>query len=188
MFLSVTGMAVEVEIQRLLTSAHIEKWMQDVFHFQWFFLLGLSIAALSLWWKLLNKSRLPEVLLYAVLITIIMMGVDECGEELTLWVYPIYLFPVFPVITASNLVFVILTLSLTHQYFSTWKSFSAAAIVVSGLLSFVLEPAFAFIKLYQLLNWNYGYNFLLYIAVALLVRGVVITLYSIAHHAQRQSN
>lgn len=188
MFLSVTGMAVEVEIQRLLTSAHIEKWMQDVFHFQWCFLLGLSIIAVSLWWKLLNKSRLPEVLLYAVLTTIIMMGIDECGEELTLWVYPIYLFPVFPVITASNLVFVILTLSLTHQYFPTWKSFSAAAIVVSGLLSFVLEPAFAFMRLYQLLNWNYGYNFLIYISVALLVRVIVITLYSIAHHAQRHSN
>jgi len=188
MFFSVTGMAVEVEMQRLLTSAHIEKWMQDVFHFQWFLLLGLSIIALSMWWKLLNKARLPEVLLYAVFTTIIMMGVDECGEELTLWVYPIYLFPVFPVITAINLTSAILMLSITHQCFTTWKSFSTATIMVSGLLAFILEPAFSFINLYQLLNWNYGYNFLLYVVVGLLVRGIVATLFSIAHNAQRHSN
>jgi hypothetical protein len=189
MLLLVTGSAVEVEIQDMLTTTHIEKWLQqDVFHFKWWFLLGLLMLAIVLWWRLLNKTRMPEVLLYTVLITIVMMSIDECGEELILWVYPIYLFPVFPVITAINLLFVLLALSLTYQYFPTWKSFSSAAVVIAGLLSFILEPALAWADFYLLLNWNYGYNFLLYLAVALITRGAVVLIFSIAENAQRHSN
>lgn len=180
MLLSVTGTAVEVELQKMLTDSHFEKWMQDIVHINWWILFGLSVLSIALWWKLLNKARLPEILLYTVITLIIMMGLDECGEELTLWVYPVYLFPVFPVISASNLIFVTLSLSLTYQYFPTWKSFGAAVLGVAGFLSFILEPAFFEINLYRLLNWNYGYNFLLYIAVAVIVRGIVLLLFSIA--------
>lgn len=189
MLLSVTSWAAEIEIQKMLTSAHMEKWLQqDVFHFKWWFLLGLFTLTILLWWRLLNKTRIPEVLLYTVLTTIVMMSIDECGEELILWVYPIYLFPVFPVITAINLLFVPLALSLTYQYFPTWKSFSSAAIIIAGLLSFIFEPALAWADFYRLLNWSYGYSFLLYIAVALIIRGAVVLIYSIAENAQRHSS
>lgn len=180
MLLAVTGTAVEVELQQMLTTAHVAKWMQDIVHMNWWILCSLSVLFTVLWWKLLNKARLPEVLLYTVLTLIIMMGLDECGDELTLWVYPVYLFPVFPVLSASNLLFVTFSLSLTYQYFPTWKSFGIALIGVAGFLSFILEPAFAEIDLYRLLNWSYGYNFLLYIVVALLVRGIVLFLFSVA--------
>lgn len=180
MLLAVTGTAVEVELQKMLTTAHFDKWMQDIVHINWWILCSLSVLSVVLWWKLLNKARLPEVLLYTVITLIIMMGLDECGEELIFWVYPVYLFPIFPVISASNLLFVTLSLSLTYQYFSTWKGFGIAVIGVAGFLSFILEPAFAEIDLYRLLNWNYSYNFLLYIAVAVIVRGIVLLLFSIA--------
>ncbi|EIW16392.1 MULTISPECIES: hypothetical protein [Pelosinus] len=189
MLLAVTGSAAEIEIQKMLTSVHIEKWLQeDVFQFKWWLLLGLFTLTIALWWRMLNKARIPEILLYTVLTTIVMMSIDECGEELILWVYPIYLLPVFPVITAINLLFVSLVLSLTYQYFPTWKSFSSAAIIISGLLSFIFEPALAWADFYRLLNWNYGYSFLLYIAVALFIRGVVVLIFSIAENAQRHSS
>jgi hypothetical protein len=189
MLLSVTGLAVEIEIQKMLTSTHIEKWLQhDVFHFKWWLLLVLFMLPIVLWWKLLNKTRMPEVFLYTVLTTIVMMSIDECGEELILWVYPIYLFPVFPVITAINLLFVPLALSLTYQYFPTWKSFCFAAIIIVSILAFIFEPALAWADFYQLLNWNYGYSFLLYISVALIIRGVVVLIFSIAEDAQRHAN
>ncbi len=189
MLLSVTGLITEIEIQKMLTSAHVEKWLQeDVFHFKWWFLLGLSLFTIMLWWRLLNKARIPEILLYTILTTIVMMGIDECGDELTLWAYPIYLFPIFPVITAINLIFVPLALSITYQYFSTWKSFNLAAIIIAGLLSFIFEPALVLADFYQLLNWSYSYNFLLYIAVALIIRGIVVLILSIAKNAERHSS
>ncbi len=189
MLLSVTGWSAEIEIQKMLTSAHIEKWLlEDIFHFKWWLLLGLFTLIIVLWWRLLNKTRIPEILLYTVLTTIVMMCIDECGDELILWTYPIYLFSIFPVITAINLLFVPLVLSLTYQYFSTWKSFSLAAIIIAGLLSFIFEPALTWADFYRLLNWNYGYSFLLYIAVALIIRGVVVLIFSIAENAQRHSS
>ena len=76
MLLAVTGTAVEVELQQMLTTAHVAKWMQDIVHMNWWILCGLSVLFTVLWWKLLNKARLPEVLLYTVLTLIIMMGLD----------------------------------------------------------------------------------------------------------------
>lgn len=186
MLLSVTGTAAEVEIQKLLTSAHLEEWLQqDVFHLKWWLLLGLSGLAIALWWKLLNKTRMPEIILYTVLATIIMMSIDECGEELILWAYPIYLFPIFPVITAINLLILPLAFSITYQHFHTWKSFIPASVVVAGLVSFTFEPVLAWINLYQLLNWNYCYSFLIYFSVAVLIRWSVIKIFAIAEKAQK---
>lgn len=189
MLFSVTGLAAEIEIQNMLTSVHIDKWLQhDVFHFKWWFLLGIFTLSIVLWWRILNKTRIPEVLLYTVLITLVMMGIDECGEELILWVYPIYLFPVFPVITAINLLFVSLSLSLAYQFFPTWKSFSCAAFIVAGLLAFIIDPILVWADFYRLLNWSYGYSFLLYLTAALLIKGAVVLIYSIAENAQKYSS
>jgi hypothetical protein len=186
MLLSMAGMPLEAEIQKMLTAVHMETWLQeDVFRLQWWFLLGLFILAVTVWWQMLNKTRLPEIILYAVLAMIVMMGIDEYGEELTLWDYPINLFPIFPVIATLNLALLPMVFSLTYQYFPTWKSFSFASIVMSGLLSFVIEPALVWGNFYQLLKWKYHYSFMIYIAVALFIRWSVNKIFGIAEKAQK---
>lgn len=186
MLLSMTGMPLEAELQKKLTAVHMETWLrEDVFHLQWWFLLSLFIFTVIVWWQMLNKTRLPEIILYAVLTMIIMMGIDEYGEELTLWDYPINLLPIFPVIATLNLALLPMVFSLTYQYFPTWKSFSFASIVMSGLLSFVIEPALAQGNFYQLLNWKYHYSFMIYIAVALLIKWLISKIFVIAEKAQK---
>lgn len=184
MLLSVTSIPIETELQQKLTAVHVETWLrEDVFHSQWWLLLGLLILAVVVWWKLLNKTQLPEIILYAVLTMIIMMGVDEYGEELTLWAYLVNILPIFPVITALNLVFLPMVFSLIYQYFPTWKSFSLASVIMAGLLSFILEPFLVRGSFYQLLNWEYYYSFAVYIAVALLIRWFVTKIFAIAERA-----
>ncbi|MDF2876036.1 MAG: hypothetical protein K0R22_2719 [Sporomusa sp.] len=185
MFLAVTGTPIEMEIQKLLTAVHLNKWLrEDLFHFNWWFLLGLSILSIVVWWKLLDKTRLPEILLYAVLTTLVTMGIDECGIELTLWFYPIYLLPIFPVLTAINLLILPVVFSLAYQHFNTWKSFILASITIAGLLSFAVEPALVWANFYQLLKWQYYYSFLIYVAVSLIIRWLIVKLFAIAEKAQ----
>lgn len=189
MLLAVTGMPIESEIQRLLTATHIDDWLrEDVFQLKWWLLLSFSIFAVSLWWKLLNKKRLPEIALYAVLATIIIMGVDEYGTELILWDYPIYLLPIFPTVTAVNLALFPMIFSLVYQKFMTWKSYICASLVTAGLLAFIIEPLLTYGSFYQLLNWTYYYSFLLYIAIALLLKGLLSKVYALTAKAQKQSS
>lgn len=189
MLFTVSGMPAEVEIQQLLTSTHLDKWLQDdLFQFQWWGLLGLYILIIAVWWKMLNKQRLPEIILYTVLTIIMTMGIDEYGIELTLWAYPACLFPIFPVITALNLVALPLCFSIVYQHFSSWKSFFLASTVIAGMLAFVLEPLLVWANLYQLIKWHYYYSFLVFITVALFIRWLVVIILAIADRAQRQPN
>lgn len=188
MLLIVSGIAAESEIQKTLTAAHIEEWLrQDLFQTKWWLLLGLVVLIIVVWWKLLSQRRLPEVLLYAVLMMVVMMGVDEYGEELALWDYPIDIAPIFPVITAVNLLILPMALSLVHQHFDTWKSFSTVTVLVAALLCFAFEPALAWGGYYQLLKWKYYYSFPIYIAVALFIRWTVIQIFSIAERSRSHS-
>jgi hypothetical protein len=186
MILAVTGMPIESELQRMLTETRINDWLhEDVFHLKWWLLLSFCIFAVSLWWKMLNKRRLPDIALYAVLATIVIMGVDEYGTELILWDYPFYLLPIFPSITAVNLALFPIIFSLVYQKFMTWQSYICASLVTAGLLSFIVEPFLTYGGFYQLLNWTYYYSFLLYIAVALLVKGLLVKIYTLTARAQK---
>lgn len=183
-----SGVSAEVEVQKLLTSASIEEWLrQDLFQTKWWLLLGITMFAFFIWWRLLVKTRLPEVVLYAVLMMIVMMGVDEYGEELVLWDYPIDILPIFPVITATNLLFLPLAFSLVYQNSRTLKSFARNAVLTAALVSFVLEPGMALGGYYQLLKWKYYYSFPVYIAAAFFVRWTVVQVFSIAEQAKKST-
>lgn len=125
MLFTVSDIPADVEIQRQLTSLRIDEWLrQDVFHFRWWFLLVLFIVSVLVWWKMVDKTRLHEISLYAALTTIITIGINEYGEELTLWDYPTDIIPIFQPLSSLNLASLPMIYSLVYQYFGTWKSFS----------------------------------------------------------------
>lgn len=181
MLITVSGMAGEVEIQKLLTAMRIDEWLNDDFlQLKWWLLLGLYVLSVLVWRRRLDRTRLPEVMLYAVWSLVLTMGIDEYGEELTLWDYPVDLVPVFPVVGSINLVALPMVYSLVYQRFRTWRSFIRAVIVVTAAISFGLEPALVWAGCFELLNWQYYYTFPVYIAVAILTRWAVLKAYAVA--------
>lgn len=186
MLFSGAGMT-DVELQKLLTSHRIAFWLQeDVFHFKWWFLVGFFALSIFAWCKLVDKKRLPEIMLYAGVTTIITLVLDECGEELLLWDYPIDVIPVFPPFTAVDLASLPIIYSLIYQYCKTWKTFLQATVAMATVFCFVLEPILVKGEFYQLLNWKYYYGFPIYITLALFVRWIVIKLYTIAEKAKME--
>jgi hypothetical protein len=177
----VTDALSVAEVQWHLTRTRFDEWMrEDVFHFGWWFLLILFLISAFVWWKKVDKSRLYEIILYAVLISIITLILDELGEELTLWDYPIDIFPLFPPISAVDLASLPIIYSLIYQHFRTWKTFITATIVMAAINCFIAEPLFALGGIYQPLTWKYYYGFPIYIAMAICTKAVVIKLYKIS--------
>ena len=168
-----------VEVQWQLTTTRFYEWMQnDVFHFKWWLLLVLFIIFAYIWWKTVDKSRLNEIVLYTSLITIIALVLDELGEELTLWDYPYDLFPLFPPLTAIDLVCLPMVYSLIYQHFSTWKKFIIASIIMAAIFCFVLEPLFVLVGVYQMLKWKSYYGFPIYTSMGICIKAVVNMVYS----------
>jgi hypothetical protein len=187
MLLTVTDTPADVEIQKQLTSIHIDEWLkEDVFHIRWWILLILLTALIFVWWKMIDKSILPEILLYATLTTIAVMAVVEYGEELTLWDYPTDIIPIFPPLSSINLVSLPLIYSLTYQHFKTWKSFLPASAIITGIICFVLEPLLVWAGFYQLLKWKYYFSYPIYLAAAIGVKAVSDKIMAVTENRNRR--
>ena len=174
MLLTVSNIPPDVEIQKQLTSMRLDLWFrEDIFHFRWWFLLAVFIASVVLWWKMVNKKRIIEICIYAALVTIITIVLDEIGEELSLWDYPTDIIPIFPPLTAIDLASLPMIYSIIYQYFKTWKSFICVTLVMAAIFCFIFEPILKLGGFYQLLTWKYYYGYPIYIVIAFSVKLIV---------------
>ena len=169
------------QVQWKLTTTRFEEWFEsDLFTFNWWMMLALFIICTYLWWKLTDKSRLKEIVLYAGLVIIMIIILDELGEELSLWVYTTDIFPIFPPITAIDISCMPMIYSLIYQCFRTWKSFIIATIVMATVFCLVFEPIFVWSGIYIMLKWESYYGFPIYISIALISKAVVNKAYYVS--------
>lgn len=164
----------EVGIQKQLTEIHIDLWKGSVFlHPKWWLLILLLLLLIIVWWRVCDKSRAKEICLFAGLMTIISLGINEYGEELTLWEYPVDIIPVFPPLSSINLVALPLIYSIVHQHFKTWKGYIFSSFIASVLICFILEPVLSWLEFYRLLKWEYYLGVPLYFTASVCVRAAV---------------
>lgn len=169
------------ELQWLLTSTRFEEWIQnDLFHFKWWLLIALYLACIFIWWKTVDRKRLKEIVLYDTLIILIILTLDELGEELTLWDYPVDIIPLFPPISAVDFSCLPLVYSLIYQHFRKWASFTAMSAAMSLIFCFICEPIFVFLGIYQPLTWKFWYGLPIYFAMAIEAKAAVQLFFKIA--------
>lgn len=170
----------DAALQWELTEARFDEWCKDeVFRFRWWLLLAIFILSALVWWKLVDKSRLSEIIMFTGITCIIVLALDELGEELTLWDYPVEIFPLFPPIYSIDLATLPMVYSLIYQYFRKWKSFTIASLIFSALCCFVLEPLFVLTGIYQMITWKSYYGLPLYFAIALFAKAAVTWMFSV---------
>ncbi|OPX44041.1 hypothetical protein CLHUN_20660 [Ruminiclostridium hungatei] len=165
-----TNIPKDVEIQKQLTEIHIENWLKNVvYHPKWFLLIFFILALFFIWWKAADKQRLKDISLYGGMFYIFILGIVEYGEELTLWEYPVDAVPVFPPLSAINLICLPVLYSLSYQYCKKRKEFIWASIIISAFICFVLEPMLSRAGFYHLIKWRHYYSFPLYALISIFV-------------------
>ncbi len=158
-------------MQKKLTKLRIEQWLaDDVFHARWWILIGLLIVLCIAWFLLLDKEKAKEACLFLALAIIVVLGIDEYGVELILWEYPTRLTPIFPPLISVKLFTMPLIYSMAFQRFPGLKRYTIAVVILTAIISFVLEPLLVWGKLYTLVNWRHAYSFCVYLLAALTVR------------------
>lgn len=186
--MSDSGVSTTIELQRLLTQLRISEWLEsDLFHFRWFFLIGVFVFATLVWCKLVDKSRLPEITLHAGITAAITLILDELGEELTLWEYPADIIAIFPPLSAVDLASLPMIYSIIYQKCTTWKSFWKATVIMAIIFCFILEPLLVWTDYYQLLKWRYYYGFPIYIFMGVSIKWLVMKIYAVAEKSRQST-
>jgi hypothetical protein len=118
-----------------------------LFHWRWWFLVLVFILSAWVWWRLVDKARLDEIVLcdFYCLRDLVLTSL---GEELSFWYYPWTFFPLFPPLTAIDLASLPLVYSMIYQFCPGWGSLHSYG-PYGGCLLLCVEPFFVWVGVYQ---------------------------------------
>ena len=151
-----------------LFSLRLDHWIKREFlSSQWLGIVFATVIFIFLWWRLLDKKRLIEILLFGLFIAIISSIIDGIGTELNAWDYPIKLGPMYFPLVVVDLLMLPYILMLLYQYFADWKNYLVAITIASAIFCFIIEPFLRYTGIYVLYTWKYHYSFPIYILIAL---------------------
>lgn len=176
------------EIQRVFSEARIKNWINiDFMSFNWWVLLIILIVPWIIWWKLVDKKRMVEILLYGLIASTLITYADAIGVELLLWTYPTKFIPILPSLVPLNFTLFTVLFMLIYQYTNNWKSYIVVQLISSVISAFICLPILNWMGIGKILKWNYFYSFLLLIGVALLSKLFINIFLNRQHQQERYS-
>lgn len=159
------------EIQRTrkeLVAKDIAHWLHyNVVSWQWWALLGASIAPWIIWWVFVDKRRLTEILCFGFCIGIASFFLDSIGTNSLLWGYPVRLIPILPSLSPVDITCIPVAYMLIYQWCSTFGKFLCADIAVSAVCTYVLEPCAISFGVYERYTWRPEFSFVGYALLGL---------------------
>ncbi|KUO77252.1 MAG: hypothetical protein APF77_01235 [Clostridia bacterium BRH_c25] len=159
-----------------------------VFTPRWWILLVSLVIPWIVWYLLVYKKRLIEILIYIALLSGIFLLFDEVGNTLTLWIYPIKTVSLFPRLLPMCCSLSPLTYALIYQYFPKWKGFIFADIIASAVLSFIILPLATGWDYLIILNWKYIYSTFVFIISALISKLFIEIVNTIENRSTAQAS
>jgi hypothetical protein len=161
-----------LEVQ--LTHLRIANWLnQDIHSWQWYMLIGVLIIPWLIWWKKVEGSRIPEIILLGMLVLIVSSYLDAVITELGLWSYNFWVIPLWPRLISADFTVIPVTFMFLYQQYRPWRSYALAVIIVALIFAFVGEPFLVWTDIYKLHGWKHIYSLPIYIAVGLGARWLV---------------
>lgn len=184
MHFTTSGLPPDVLEQWKLTAERFREWVQeDLFSFNWWVMLVLFLLCAYLWWKASDKRRLPEFILFTAAAMIMILVLDQLGEDLTLWYYTTDIFPLFPPMSSIDFSCLPLLYMLMYKYARTWKAFLITAAIMSALFCFAFEPVFVWAGMYKMLTWQSWWGLPLYFLIAVAAKALTNRVYKTSAHS-----
>lgn len=164
-------------MQQHLNEVRQQHWYNhELLSWQWWLLLAIAIVPWLLFWKVIDKRRVHEILLYGFFVSMLSILLDNIGSHLQLWDYSINLTPLVHQLGPINLAVLPVSFMIIYQIFPKVFSFLIAHTVLAAGGAFVVEPFFHFIHIYRPFHWKGLYSFPIYILMALMLRTIMILL------------
>lgn len=159
----------------LLWEQLYSSWINyELFSFPWWVTMSSLITIYIIWWKLLDKSRIIELLLFGSLLAVMSILIDTVADNLMLWQYKVRLLPFAPAFFPYHLTIAPIILILVYQYTHNWKFFLLWTALSGAIYSFVVIPGFVALGEVHLIKWKYHYNFITFFLRAFIGRWLLI--------------
>lgn len=159
------------ELRKALAQSSYKYWLNDtLLTIDWWILIAMLIVPWLIWKKLVDRSKLYELVVYGLFVTLIVTLFDVMGFELMLWEYPVQLAPLLPRALAYDIGLFPVIYMLIYQYFNQWKSFVIVTIIMAVLFAYGGEPIAEWIGLYKPIHWHHWYSMIIYILIGLFFR------------------
>ena len=152
---------------------------QTLFSLQWWSLMALIAISYAIWWVLVDKRRLSQILLFGAFVAIQRAVMDIFGTNTALWSYDIRETPLYPSPFLHDFTLTPLALMVVYQYCHTWKRFLIGSSVASAVISYVFFPILSMLGFLKLYHWKYSYSFAMILGIALFSRWVILGVISI---------
>ncbi|WP_026909141.1 CBO0543 family protein [Paucisalibacillus globulus] len=163
-----------VEYTQRSKSLRMEYWFTEtLFSFSWWILLVTTIGHCIVWFVILDRKRIFEILTYGFLVSVVATILDALGVLVSLWDYKHTLTPLILPIEIHIVIMPIIYM-IIYQYFHTWKNFIIASTINALLFSFVLEPLLVWLQVYELNQWKHFYSFFPYIIMGVLFKYLIV--------------
>jgi hypothetical protein len=163
-----------IEVRKMSSELSLEHWLRaELNTWHWWLSVGLLIMPWIIWWKLVDRKRIFEILGYGLFIIMFATFSDVIGSELVLWNYTTRIFPIVPSLLPFDFTIAPVIFMSLYQYYTKWKSFLIAGIIISAVLAFIAEPLLVVLKLYKLISWKYIYSFPVYLSAAIISKWLV---------------
>lgn len=137
-------------MEQVIHLARIEFWklnltnwlINEVLSPGWWALIVFLAITYIVWWKLLDKARIMEVILFGSLVSIMAAFTDIVGISTASWQYNVRLFPITVAVFPLDYSVIPIALMLAYQFTSKWTAYILASIVASvyyGVVTSVME-------------------------------------------------
>lgn len=158
------------ELAQEYRSAELHYWLNEtLFTPIWWILFVTTLGTLIVWFLILDKKRITEILTFGLLVSIVSLLLDALGLALNWWEYKHMLTPLsLPI--EIHVVQMPVIYMIIYQYFHTWKTFIIANMVNAFVFAFILEPLLVWLQVYDVYKWEHVYSFFPYIIIALVFK------------------
>lgn len=152
----------------------MQLWQASFLSFNWWFIAVTVEASYAIWWKLLDKRRVFELLVFGSFVAAARIIFDDWGISSGRWTYVIDLFPVGYSLFLNDLTVVPLAMMLVYQYSPDWKAFIFRLAAVEGAIAFGFLPLLSYLGILHLHAWSYFGSYIFMIITATVMRAIML--------------
>ncbi|MEQ6376145.1 CBO0543 family protein [Bacillaceae bacterium S4-13-56] len=148
-----------------LQTEHYHYWLEHtLWSLHFWILLFLATVPWIFWYKYKKEKREVRLLLAGGFALVTSAYLDFLGIVLGLWEYKAMLIPTIPAFMPWDITLIPVTIMVWIQAFPKWSSLKKG-MVYAAIVSFVGEPVFIWIDLYNQKMWNSFYSFPFYVII-----------------------
>lgn len=139
---------------------------------RWWLLFVSIFFPWLIWWKVVDRSRLFEILSFGLFWAAMATWLDLLGTSYNMWSYPFKLNEHTTTLLPADVSVIPVMYMLLYQFSSTWKGYAFGSIFIAVILSFIFEPLFILFQMFELITWSHTESLVSFFLLAIITKAI----------------